>query len=128
MTMLFSDVRGFTAIAERLQNQPQVLTRLMNRLMTSLTAEIMANNGTIDKYMGDGVMAFWNAPLSDADHALHACAAALSMATPLDRLNADALHDARNGMTGAGRSRNAVGHNHGLHVIGHIGLEQTLNH
>src|SRR3546814_5429223 len=51
MTMLFSDVRGFTAIAERLQNQPQVLTRLMNRLMTSLTAEIMANNGTIDKYM-----------------------------------------------------------------------------
>src|SRR3546814_11570347 len=98
MTMLFSDVRGFTAIAERLQNQPQVLTRLMNRLMTSLTAEIMANNGTIDKYMGDGVMAFWNAPLGDADHALNACAAALSMATALDRLNAEALDDARKGM------------------------------
>src|SRR3546814_20797855 len=73
----------------------------MNRLMTSLTAEIMANNGTIDKYMGDGVMAFWNAPLGDADHALNACAAALSMATALDRLNAEALDDARKGMAGA---------------------------
>src|SRR3546814_13252622 len=87
MTILFSDVRGFTELAERLQKQPEVLTRLMNRLLTSLSAEIMANNGTIDKYMGDSVMAFWNAPLSDPDHALDACKSALSMVVALDRLN-----------------------------------------
>src|SRR3546814_1675396 len=90
----------------------------MNRLMTSLTAEIMANNGTIDKYMGDGVMAFWNAPLGDADHALNACAAALSMATALDRLNAEALDDARKGMAGAELLRIGVGINTGLCVVG----------
>ena len=57
VTVLFSDVRGFTAISERLQDRPQDLTRLMNRLLTPLTAQIMENNGTIDKFMGDGIMA-----------------------------------------------------------------------
>src|SRR3546814_15524422 len=59
----------------------------MNRLLTSLSAEIMVNNGTIDKYMGDSVMAFWNAPLSDPDHALDACKSALSMVDALDPKN-----------------------------------------
>src|SRR3546814_9394661 len=84
-------------------------------------SEIMANNGTIDKYMGDGVMAFWNAPLGDADHALNACAAALSMATALDRLNAEALDDARKGMAGAELLRIGVGINTGLCVVGNMG-------
>src|SRR3546814_14822262 len=70
----------------------------MNRLLTSLSAEIMANNGTIDKYMGDSVMAFWNAPLSDPDHALDACKSALSMVVALDRLNRGMLEHPEKGM------------------------------
>src|SRR3546814_13515097 len=97
MTMLFSVVRGFTAIAERPQNQPQVLTRLMHRLMTSLTAEIMANNGTIDKYMGDWVMELRNDPLGDADPDINDCTAASSIATALLRQHAEAIAAPRTG-------------------------------
>jgi adenylate cyclase len=128
MTILFSDVRGFTAISERLQRQPQLLTRLMNRLLTSLTAEIMANNGTIDKYMGDAVMAFWNAPLSDADHALNACTSALSMFTALDRLNAEMLDEAGKGTAEATILRIGVGINSGLCVVGNMGSEQRFDY
>src|SRR5690606_21141458 len=89
MTVLFSDVRGFTAISERLQGHPQELTRLMNRLLTPLSGAILDNQGTIDKYMGDAIMAFWNAPLRDDDHARNACRAALAMQAALARLNAE---------------------------------------
>src|SRR5262249_22138574 len=60
MTILFSDVRGFTTIAETFKNDPQGLTTLMNRLLTPLTRAIIARSGTIDKYIGDAIMAFWN--------------------------------------------------------------------
>src|SRR5690606_32065041 len=86
MTILFSDVRGFTAISERLQDRPQELTRLMNRLLTPLSGAILDGQGTIDKYMGDAIMAFWNAPLSDDDHARNACRAALAMQAAVVRL------------------------------------------
>ena len=79
MTVLFSDVRGFTAIAETFRNDPTGLTSLMNRFLTPLTDSILARSGTIDKYMGDAIMAFWNAPLDDPSHALHACQSALDM-------------------------------------------------
>jgi adenylate cyclase len=128
MTVLFSDVRGFTAISERLQRQPQELIRLMNRLLTSLTAEIMLNNGTIDKYMGDAVMAFWNAPLPDPDHALNACTAALSMITALDRLNAEMLDEADKGTAAATTLRIGVGINTGLCVVGNMGSEQHFDY
>ena len=65
MTVLFSDVRGFTAIAERLRDDPQGLTRLINRYFTAMTDRILEFGGTIDKYMGDAIMAFWNAPLDE---------------------------------------------------------------
>lgn len=128
MTVMFSDVRGFTAISERLQDKPQALTRLMNRLLTSLSAEIMANNGTIDKYMGDAVMAFWNAPLSDADHSLNACQAALSMIDALDRLNAELLDEAENKTEEATVLRIGVGINTGLCVVGNMGSEQRFDY
>src|SRR3546814_18898619 len=108
MTILFSVVRDFTEISERMQKQPEVLTRLMNRLLTSLSAEIMANNGTIDKYMGDSVMAFWNAPLSDPDHALDACKSALSMVVALDRLNRGMLEHHGKGKIGRASCRERV--------------------
>ncbi len=78
MTVLFSDVRGFTGIAEGLEATE--LTRLMNEMLTPLTHIIHRHRGTIDKYMGDAIMAFWGAPLYDREHARHAVQAALEMA------------------------------------------------
>jgi adenylate cyclase len=77
MSVLFSDVRGFTTLSEGLS--PRELTRLMNEMLTPLTAAIHKHRGTIDKYMGDAIMAFWGAPLQDADHAKNAVLAAQEM-------------------------------------------------
>ena len=87
MTVLFSDVRGFTTISESYKDNPQGLTALMNRFLTPVTNAIIARNGTIDKYMGDAVMAFWNAPLDDAAQETDACNAALDMLEHVDALN-----------------------------------------
>ncbi len=84
MTVLFSDVRGFTSISEGLD--PKQLTRLMNALLTPLTRVIHQHRGTIDKYMGDAIMAFWGAPLPDSDHARHALYAAFDMMQALKDL------------------------------------------
>ena len=85
MTLLFCDVRGFTTISE--QFDAEGLTRLINRFLTPMTEVILNRNGTIDKYMGDCIMAFWNAPLDDRDHARNACHAALGMRSALAELN-----------------------------------------
>lgn len=77
MTVLFSDVRGFTTISEGMD--PKQLTQLMNALLTPMTRVIHKNRGTIDKYMGDAIMAFWGAPLADSEHARHALYAAIDM-------------------------------------------------
>ena len=71
MTLLFSDVRGFTTISEGLDAEE--LTHFLNSLFTPLSKIILEEQGTIDKFMGDAVMAFWNAPLDDSEHATHAC-------------------------------------------------------
>jgi len=94
MTMLFSDVRGFTAISELYKDDAQGLTSLMNRLLTPLTNAIVDHEGTIDKYIGDAVMAFWNAPLSVPNHEVKACAAALAMIECLEVLNAQRREEA----------------------------------
>src|SRR6202042_1463965 len=87
MTIMFSDVRGFTTISESYKHDPQGLTTLMNRFLTPLTNAILARKGTIDKYMGDAIMAFWNAPLDDKRHQLNACEAAVDMLERIDELN-----------------------------------------
>ena len=87
LTLLFSDVRGFTSIAEGFREDPAGLTSLMNRLLSTLSDAILAERGTIDKFMGDAVMAFWNAPLKHEDHARAACRAALVMRANIDALN-----------------------------------------
>ncbi len=79
MSILFSDVRGFTTISEQYKTNPQGLTMLINSLLTPLSEAVVAHKGTIDKYMGDNIMAFWNAPLADDEHAYNACCAALDM-------------------------------------------------
>jgi adenylate cyclase len=88
LTLLFSDVRGFTAIAEDFKDDPAALTALMNKFLTILSNAIMDNKGTIDKFMGDAVMAFWNAPLDNDDHVRSACRAALRMMADVATLNA----------------------------------------
>jgi adenylate cyclase len=87
MSVLFSDVRGFTTLSEGLP--PRELTRLMNEMLTPLTAAIQQRRGTIDKYMGDAIMAFWGAPLRDETHAEHAVLAALDMVRCAERLRAE---------------------------------------
>lgn len=85
MTVLFSDVRGFTTISEGLA--PPELTALMNAFLSPMTRIIHHNRGTIDKYMGDAIMAFWGAPLNDAEHARHAVKAALDMRQGMEDLS-----------------------------------------
>jgi adenylate cyclase len=87
MTIMFSDVRGFTTISETYKHDPQGLTALMNQFLTPLTNAILARKGYIDKYMGDAIMAFWNAPLDDKDHQINACEAAIDMLERIDELN-----------------------------------------
>jgi adenylate cyclase len=85
LTVLFSDVRGFTSISEKLD--PHVLLELLNEYLTPMTDIIVSGHqGTLDKYIGDAIMAFWGAPQSQADHALRACRAALAMIERLEAL------------------------------------------
>jgi adenylate cyclase len=85
MTVLFSDVRGFTGISEGLE--PHELCELMNAILSPITEVIHRHHGTIDKYMGDAVMAFWGAPVNDAAHAHNAVTAALSILPALEDIN-----------------------------------------
>jgi adenylate cyclase len=84
-TILFSDIAGFTSISE--QNPPEVIAQLLHRYMTAMTRIITHHNGTIDKFIGDAIMAFWGAPLPDPDHALNACRSAVGMRKGLVQLN-----------------------------------------
>ena len=87
MTIMFCDVRGFTSISEKLKSRPEVLTDVINTLLTELSQKILETGGTIDKYMGDCIMAFWNAPVLDPMHAENAVQAARAMATSVDEIN-----------------------------------------
>ncbi|MFH7319567.1 CHASE2 domain-containing protein [Desulfurivibrio sp. D14AmB] len=115
MTVLFSDVRGFTTISEGLE-APE-LTRLMNAMLTPMTRIIHQHRGTIDKYMGDAIMAFWGAPLPDPEHARHALAAALAMVRELPRLREE--FEAR----GWPPVRIGIGLNSGMMNVGNMGSE-----
>lgn len=130
MSVMFCDIRGFTAISERLRGDPQALTALVNRFMTAMTAAVDEHGGTVDKYIGDSLMAFWNAPLDDPDHAVHACRSALAMSTSLDRLNRDLRSgDPVFGADGAPLSlAMGIGINTGDCVVGNMGSEQHLSY
>ena len=86
MTVMFSDVRNFTALSER--TTPAELVAILNRLFAGLGAAIIGHHGTIDKFMGDAIMAFWNAPVDVPFHPRHACEAALDMREALRQINA----------------------------------------
>jgi len=126
LTILFSDIRGFTRIAEELD--PQELTKLINRFLTPLTNVIQESGGFVDKYMGDCVMAFWNAPLDVPGHGRLALETALQMRTELARLNdtlkAEAAATGKKPIVlGAG-----IGLNSGRACVGNMGSEQRFDY
>jgi adenylate cyclase len=126
MTLLFCDIRGFTTISEKFDAQG--LTRFINRFLTPMTDLIMANRGTIDKYMGDAIMAFWNAPLDDEAHAAHGCIAALAMRERLQELNRIWKEEAE----AAGQIHIPVnigiGLNSGMCCVGNVGSDQRFDY
>jgi len=126
ITILFCDIRGFTSISE--QFSAEELTHLINRFLTPMTDTILGTGGTIDKYMGDCIMAFWNAPLDDPEHRRHACEAALAMHTRLEALNRELNEEA----VGAGRQPIAlhvgIGLNTGICCVGNMGSAQRFDY
>jgi adenylate cyclase len=127
LTILFADVRGFTTIAEKMKDDPQRLTALVNRLLDPLSRIVLEEGGTIDKYIGDCIMAFWNAPLDEPDHAAKAVAAGLRMQTAIDLLNEELASEAvETGipmMLGIG-----VGINTGECVVGNMGSQMRFDY
>jgi adenylate cyclase len=128
MTILFCDLRGFTTISEQFKTDPQGLTVLINRFLTPMTAIIRSQKGTIDKYIGDCIMAFWNAPLDDPDHAINACRTVLQMHERMVSLNDELEADAK----AAGRKHVplaiGIGLNSGDVVAGNMGSEQRFDY
>jgi adenylate cyclase len=113
ISVLFSDVRGFTTLSER--STPELVIETLNEYMAAMVGTVFDHSGTLDKFIGDGLMAFFGAPLPDPDHARHACACAIAMVDRLEELNA--------GWEAAGKPRLAIGI--GVHtghaVVGFVG-------
>jgi adenylate cyclase len=128
MTIMFSDMRGFTSISETYKKDPQGLTALMNRFLTPLTNAILNRKGTIDKYMGDAIMAFWNAPLDDKDHELNACEAALDMLERVDELNQARELEAKQEGRPFIPLNAGIGLNTGTCVVGNMGSDQRFDY
>src|SRR6266852_1538965 len=128
MTIMFSDMRGFTSISESYKSDPQGLTALMNRFLTPLTNAILDRKGTIDKYMGDAIMAFWNAPLDDKSHQLNACEAAVDMLERIDVLNEVRQLEAKEGGHAYIPLNVGVGLNTGTCVVGNMGSDMRFDY
>jgi adenylate cyclase len=128
MTIMFSDVRGFTTISEVYKDDPQGLTALMNSFLTPLTNAIIDRKGTIDKYMGDAIMAFWNAPIYDATHELNACEAALDMLDKVERLNREREEASKANGSLFLPINIGVGINTGRCVVGNMGSDLRFDY
>jgi adenylate cyclase len=128
MTVMFSDMRGFTSISETYKHDPQGLTALMNRFLTPLTNAILDRKGTIDKYMGDAIMAFWNAPLEDKEHQINACEAALDMLEQVDALNKEREEEAEEEGRPFIPLNVGVGLNTGTCVVGNMGSDLRFDY
>lgn len=122
LSIMFTDVRGFTSISEHYGENVQGLTQIMNRYMTAMTAKILENEGTLDKYIGDAQMAFWNAPLDDKQHAKNAVKTALSMLGDLDEFNR------KIGAEGVPPFGMGLGINTGVVVVGNMGSDQRFDY
>jgi adenylate cyclase len=122
LSIMFTDVRGFTAISEHYGKDVQGLTKIMNRYMTAMTKQIIENNGTLDKYIGDAQMAFWNAPVDEPNHAKMAVKTALEMMDSLDAFNKEVVAE---GVPAFGMG---LGINTGVVVVGNMGSDQRFDY
>ena len=122
LSIMFTDVRGFTSISEHYGKDVQGLTSIMNRYMTAMTAKILDNQGTLDKYIGDAQMAFWNAPLDDPRHAHNAVRTALAMLGNLDEFNREI---SKEGVPAFGMG---LGINTDTVVVGNMGSSQRFDY
>ncbi len=120
LTILFSDIRSFTSMAE--QMRPEALCAFLNEYLTPMTAAVMNQRGTVDKFIGDAVMAFWNAPLTTPSHALHACECALAMLKELETLNRSWLQ------RGLPAIRIGIGIHCGMARVGNMGSRQRFEY
>jgi adenylate cyclase len=128
MTILFSDVRGFTTISEIYKDDPQGLTSLMNHFLTPMTNAIIDHKGTIDKYIGDAIMAFWNAPLHDPAQETDACEAALEMLRRVKTLNQQREQESAHGGHRFIPIKVGIGINTGRCVVGNMGSDLRFNY
>ena len=128
LTIMFSDVRGFTTISESYKHDPQGLITLMNRFLTPLTDVIIEEKGYVDKYMGDAIMAFWNAPLDDAEHQVNACEAAIQMLEKIDVVNKEREQEAADGGHVYIPLNVGIGLNTGIGVVGNMGSDLKKNY
>ena len=122
LSIMFTDVRGFTSISEHYGKDVQGLTKIMNRYMTAMTAKILDNQGTLDKYIGDAQMAFWNAPLDDPHHAKNAVRTALAMLKDLENFNEEI---SKEGVPAFGMG---LGINTDTVVVGNMGSTQRFDY
>jgi len=122
MTFMFSDIRGFTPISEKYKGNPQGLTRLINRFLTRMTNIIIKNGGTVDKFMGDCIMAFWNAPLDTPRHETLAVKTAIQMQKELKKLNRE-LKKEKLPQINIG-----IGINTGQALVGNMGSDQRFDY
>ena len=122
MSFLFTDIRNFTSIAE--QMKPEELTHFMNKFLTPMTDIVLRHGGTIDKYIGDCIMAFWNAPLDDKDHSRRACLAALDM----QKLVMDWNRESRKGDHPLPSLKIGIGVNTGQACVGNMGSEHRFDY
>ena len=120
MTVFFSDLAGFTTISEKIS--PEELVRLLNRYLSLMTEVIMDHGGTVDKFEGDAIMAFWGAPLFQEDHARRACLAALDQQTVMNSLRAEVAAE------GLPELRVRMGLNTGPMIVGNMGSEQRFDY
>jgi adenylate cyclase len=126
MSVLFADIRGFTTISE--QFDAVGLTKFINRYLTPMTNVILARKGTIDKYMGDCIMAFWNAPLDDPDHARNAVRSALAMFEESDKMNVELKREAEEENKKYIPLRIGAGVNTGVICVGNMGSDMRFDY
>ena len=124
LTILFSDIRGFTTISEQFKDNPQGLTHLINRYLTPMTQIVMESGGTIDKYIGDALMAFWNAPIPEdkTSHRIKAIEVAVKMQSELEKLNIQLVEEGKKELA------IGIGINTGTVVVGNMGSDQRFDY
>ena len=127
LTILFCDIRGFTTISEAFADAPEKLTHIINIFLTGLSSVIQTRSGTIDKYIGDNIMAFWNAPTDVAQHGYQACRATLEMVDALVEVNETLRQDAFLGGFEQ-EIRIGIGLNSGATLVGNVGSDQRFNY